>query len=94
MKQMTVTGQNYIHKEVKSMLNSGNICDSSVQNLLSSCFLSRNIKIKMYKVYFYLLFCVCETWFLTLKEEQRWRVFENRVLRRIFGQEREELAGG
>jgi hypothetical protein len=36
----------------------------------------------------------CETWSLTLREEHRWRVSENRVLRRIFGPKREEVAGG
>jgi hypothetical protein len=37
---------------------------------------------------------VCETWSLTLREEHRLRVFENRVLRRIFGLKRDEVAGG
>jgi hypothetical protein len=36
----------------------------------------------------------CETWSLTLKEEHRLRVFENRVLRRIFGPKRDEVTGG
>jgi hypothetical protein len=36
---------------------------------------------------------VCETWSLTLREEQRLRVFENRVLRRIFGLMKNEVAG-
>jgi hypothetical protein len=36
----------------------------------------------------------CETWSVTLREEYRLRVFENRVLRRIFGRKREEVAGG
>jgi hypothetical protein len=36
----------------------------------------------------------CETWSLTLREEHRLRIFENRVLRRIFGQRRDEVAGG
>jgi hypothetical protein len=36
----------------------------------------------------------CETWSLTFREEQRLRLFENRVLRRIFGQKRDELTGG
>jgi hypothetical protein len=36
----------------------------------------------------------CETWSLTLREEQRLRVFENRVLRRIFGPKRDEETGG
>jgi len=35
----------------------------------------------------------CETWSLTLREERRLRVFENRVLRRIFGPERDEVTG-
>jgi hypothetical protein len=35
----------------------------------------------------------CETWFLTLREEHRLRVFENRVLRRVFGQKRDEVTG-
>jgi hypothetical protein len=34
-----------------------------------------------------------ETWFLTLGEEHRLRVFENRVLRRIFGPKRDEVTG-
>jgi hypothetical protein len=36
----------------------------------------------------------CETWSLTLREEHRLKMFENRVLRRIFGPKREEVAGG
>jgi hypothetical protein len=35
----------------------------------------------------------CETWSLTLREEQRLRVFENRVLRRIFGSKRDDMTG-
>jgi hypothetical protein len=38
--------------------------------------------------------CECETWPLTLREEHRLRVFENRVLKRIFGQKRDEMTGG
>jgi hypothetical protein len=41
-----------------------------------------------------LTFYGCETWFLTLREEHRLRVFENRVLRRIFGPKRGEETGG
>jgi hypothetical protein len=36
----------------------------------------------------------CETWSLTLREEHRLRAFENKVLRRIFGPKRDEVAGG
>ena len=35
----------------------------------------------------------CETWLLTLREERKLRVFENMVLRRIFGSRREEVTG-
>jgi hypothetical protein len=63
----------------------------SVQNLLSSCFISRNLKIKIYTtVILPVVLYGCETWSLTLREEHRLRVFENRVLRRIFGPKREE----
>jgi hypothetical protein len=36
----------------------------------------------------------CENWSVTLREEHRFRVFQNRVLRTIFGPKREEVAGG
>jgi hypothetical protein len=51
----------------------------------------KNLKIKIYEtVIFPFVLYGCETWSLTLREEHRLRVFENRVLRRIFGPEREE----
>jgi len=43
-------------------------------------------------IYAYVLYG-CETWSLTLREERRLRVFENRVLRRIFGPKRDEVTG-
>jgi hypothetical protein len=53
---------------------------------LSSRLLSRNVKVKIYKtIILAFVLYVYETWPLTLKEEHRLRVFENRVLRRIFG---------
>jgi hypothetical protein len=51
-------------------------------------------KIKIYKtIILPVVLCVCETWSLTLKEERRLRVFENRVLRRVFGPKRDEVTG-
>jgi hypothetical protein len=47
--RMTLTNQNDIHDEIKSRLNLGNTCYCSVQNLLSSCLISKNLKIKIYK---------------------------------------------
>jgi hypothetical protein len=82
----TVTNQNLIQAEVKSRLNSGNACSHSVQNLLSSRLLSKNMKIRIYKtIILPVVLYWCETWSLTLKEEHRLGVFENRVLRGIFG---------
>jgi len=60
---------------------------------LSSRLLSENLKIKIYKTKFYLLFVWNENWSLTLTEENKLSVFENKVLRRIFGPKREEVAG-
>jgi hypothetical protein len=61
---------------------------------LSSCLLSKNIKIKIHKtIILHVVLYQCETWSLTLKEEHRSRVSENRVLRRIFGPKRKEIAG-
>jgi len=63
-----------------------------VQNLLSSSLLSKNIKIKIYRtIILPVILYGCETWLLTLREERRLRVFENRVLRRIFGPKRDEV---
>ena len=64
-----------------------------MQNLLSSSLLSKNLKIKLYRTIILPVLYGCETWLLTLQEECRLRVFENRVLRRIFGPERDEVTG-
>jgi hypothetical protein len=87
----TLTNDIDIHDEIRSRLNSGNVCYYSVHNLLSSRLISKNQKIKIYEtgilpavLYGY------ETCSLTLREEHRLRVFENRMLRRIFGPKRKE----
>jgi len=82
----TLTNQNSIQEEIKSRLKSGNACCHSVQNLFSSSLLSKNLKIRMYGIIILpVVLYGCETWSLTLREKRRLRVFENRVLRRIFG---------
>jgi hypothetical protein len=78
-----------MHEEIKSRLNSGNAYYHSVQSLLSSRLLSRNVKVKIHIILPVILYG-CETWSLTSREEHRLRVFENRVLRRIFGPKRDE----
>jgi hypothetical protein len=90
----TLTDQNCMHKEIKSRLNSGKACYHLVQSLLSSHLLSRNLQVKIYKtIILPVVLYGCETWSLTLKEEHRLRVFENWVLRRIFGPKRDEVTG-
>jgi hypothetical protein len=90
---INVTNQNSIHEEIKSTLKSGN-CYHSVHNLLSSSLLSKNVKIKIYRtIILPVVLHVCVSWSLTLREECRLRIFENRVLRRIFGSERDEVTG-
>ena len=90
----TSTNQNSIQEEIKSILKSGNACYHSVQNLLSSSLLSKNLKIKIYRtIILPVVLYGCETWSLALMEERRLRVFENRVLRRIFGPKRDEVTG-
>jgi hypothetical protein len=75
----------------KSRINSGNACYHSVQSFLCSRLLCTNVKVKIYKtVILPVVLYWCETRSLTSTEEHRLRVFENRMLRRIFGPTRDE----
>jgi hypothetical protein len=77
---MILMNQNDIHDEIKSRLNLGNACYYSVQNLLSFCLISKNLKIKINKtVILPVVLYRCETWSFTLREKHRLRVFENSV---------------
>jgi hypothetical protein len=79
----------------KRRLYSGNACNHTVQTLLFSRLLSKNIKIRIYKtIILPVVLYGYESWSLTLREEHRLRVFENRVLRRIFGPKRDKVTGG
>ena len=90
----TLTNQNSIAEEIKNILRSGNACYHSVQNLLSSRLLSKNLNIKIHRIIILsLVLYGCETWSLTMWEERKLRVFENMVLRRIFGPRRDEIMG-
>ena len=61
---------------------------------MSSRLLSTNLKIKIYRtIILPVVLYGCETWWLTLREERRLRVFENRVLRKVFGPKRNEVTG-
>ena len=74
-----VTNQNSVHEEIKCRLKAGNSCYYSVQTLLSSRLLSKNLKIKIYKtIILPVVLYGCETWSLTLREECRLREFRRR----------------
>ena len=90
----TLTNQNSIQEEIKSRLKLGNACYYSVQNLMSSRLRSKNLKIKIYRtVILPVVLYWFETWSLTLREERKLRVFENMVLRKIFGPRSDEVTG-
>jgi hypothetical protein len=90
----TLTDQNCVHEEIKSRLNSANACYHSIQSLLSSRLLYGNVKVKIYKtIILPVVLYECETWSLTLRKEHKLRVFEGRVMRRIFGPKRDDVTG-
>jgi hypothetical protein len=83
-----------MQEEIKNRLNLGNACYHSIQSVLSSRLLSRNVKVKIYKtIILPVVLYGCETWSLTLSEKHRLRVFENRFLRKIFGPKWAEVTG-
>jgi hypothetical protein len=87
---ITITNQNLFMNKLRS----GNACYHPVQNLVSSSLLSTSVKIKIYRtIILPVVLYGCESWSLTLREECRLRVFENRVVRRIFGHNRDEVTG-
>jgi hypothetical protein len=90
--ETTLTDHNYVHEDIKSGLHLRNGCYRSVQSLLSSRLLSRNVKVKIYKtIIFPVVLYGCETWSLILGEELSLRLFENRVLKRLFGPKMDEV---
>jgi hypothetical protein len=79
-----------LKNKMRSRLKSENACYGSVQNLFSSNLIAKNVKINILSCQF---LCGCEIWSLTLREECRLRVFENKVLRRMFEPKRDEVTG-
>jgi hypothetical protein len=93
--ETTTRNKNLIQEEIKKSSNSGNVGYHSLQNLLFFRLLSKTLKIRIYStIILPVVLYGCETWSLTLGKGHRLRVFENRVLRRIFGPKRDELRGG
>ena len=77
---ITLINQNCIAEEIKSRLIPESACYHSMQNLLSSRLLSKNLKIQIYRnIILPIVLYGCETWSLTLREERKLRVFENRT---------------
>jgi hypothetical protein len=75
-------------------MKSGNICYHTVQNILSTGLISKNLAINVNKnMVLSVALYGCKTWSLTLREDRKIRVFENRVLRGIFGPKRDEVTG-
>ena len=71
----TLTNQNSIPEEIKSRFRLGNACYHSVQNILSSRMLSKNLKIKIYRtIILPVVLYGCETWSLILRVERKLRV--------------------
>ena len=90
----TLTDQDSIQEEINRRLKSGNASGHFVQNLLCSSLLSKNMKININKtIILPVVLYGSETWSLIFREVCRLRVFENRVLRRIFGPKRYEVTG-
>jgi hypothetical protein len=86
--------KNFLQAGIKRRWKPGNVCYHSVQNILSFSLLFKNIKIKIYRtVILSVILYGCKTCSLTLREERKLRVFENRVLSGIFGPNRDEVTG-
>ena len=92
--ETNLTHQNCSREEIQSRLDSGTACYHSVKNLLSSSWLSKELKFKIYRTIILLVVLYgFETWSLALREERRLMVFENRMLRGIFWPKGNELTG-
>jgi hypothetical protein len=64
-----LTYQNFIHEDINNRLKSGNVCCHSVENLMFSSLLSKNIQIKIYRtIILPVVLYECETWPLTYRE--------------------------
>jgi hypothetical protein len=91
----TVLNQNLIQEKIERRLISANGRYHLVQKLLSYYLVSINVRLRIYKtIILPVVLYDCETWARTLRVEHKLRVFENRVLRRIFGPKWDEVTGG
>ena len=96
--KVQISGSNnnkyYIHEEIKPRINMGNACYYTLEKILSSHLLSKKLKVNTYKtIILPVMLYGCETRSLTLREEHRLSVFENKVLRKIIGAKRDHITG-
>ena len=82
---VTVMNTNDIREEIKRRINTGNSCYYSLQKNLSSLLLSKKLNINTRSKTIILPVAVCgsESWSLTLRDENRLRVFENKIFRTV-----------
>ena len=77
---------NEIREKLKKRINGGDACFYSVRDLRGSRLLSKRLKIIVYKTIILLMVLYgCEAWSLTLQDKKKFKVFENKVLCKIFG---------
>ena len=91
---VTVTNTNNIHEEIKHRINMENACYYSLEKILSSYLLSKKLKVNACKtIILPVVLYGWETWFFTLREEQRLSVLENKVFRKIFSTKKDKITG-
>ena len=90
----TVTNTNDIREEIKPRINKRSACYYSLEKILSPRLLSKKLKVNTFKTIIRpIILYTGKTWSLTLREEHRLRVFENKVLRKISEAKRDEMTG-
>jgi hypothetical protein len=89
-KETIITNHSFVYEEVKRRLNSGN---ARMPEFIVLQFVGKKLNIKIHKtmIFFTIVLYGCETWSLTVTEEHRLRVFENRALRKMFGPKVDEV---
>jgi hypothetical protein len=81
-----ITNNNKISSEISHRINMGNTCYYGLRNILRSKLLKEDIKFKIYKTLIRpVVLYGCESWTLTTKEEERLKIFERKILRKIYG---------
>jgi hypothetical protein len=91
---ITLRNQNYMCEEIKSSLNLQTTPYHLIRNSFSSHFLPKDMKIKIQRtISLHFVLYGCETLSVKLREEHKLKMFENWVLRNIFGPKMEDVTG-